>query len=404
MFDRNTLVAFLLIAVILIFMPYYQDYMNPVSDNPVDSVLYNDTPANPAQQPAIVQQENINISNLATPPPTIFADTSYQTQKKSLVLENDFFYLTLSNEGGGTIRSFVFKNYFIHGKMVNLIPETDNANLAFSYMNVYNEEISFASYPFNSPLFEFYNHLDTIQVTQGMTIEFTLNSTNNRTVIRKFSFSPDKYEFDLEQELRGFQESMPGNGYNINWNSGFLITERNPKDDLQYSYIYAKVGDEIVDLTLKDKPQNLTMSGDVKWASVRSKYFSASLIPRTNDGKAIHLSGIKTHEMRDSDFALTMPYANAAVHNDRFTIVIAPLIDDYLESFDIQLEKIMNWGWKLIQPISFAVLFLLKFLHGFIPNYGLVLILFSIIIKLILYPLTHKSYESMKKMQEIQPL
>ncbi len=61
------------------------------------------------------------------------------------------------------------------------------------------------------------------------------------------------------------------------------------------------------------------------------------------------------------------------------------------------------WGWKIIQPISIGIMWLLKFLHKFIPNYGFVLLVFSIVIKLIVYPLTHKSYESMKKMQALQP-
>jgi YidC/Oxa1 family membrane protein insertase len=64
----------------------------------------------------------------------------------------------------------------------------------------------------------------------------------------------------------------------------------------------------------------------------------------------------------------------------------------------------MNFGIAPIRPISKGVLWLLKFLHQFIPNYGVVLVLFSILVKILVYPLTKKSYKSTKEMQAIQPL
>jgi YidC/Oxa1 family membrane protein insertase len=63
----------------------------------------------------------------------------------------------------------------------------------------------------------------------------------------------------------------------------------------------------------------------------------------------------------------------------------------------------MDFGWAIVRPISKGVLWVLKTMHGFIPNYGVILIIFSILIKLIVYPLTKKSYQSTQAMQAIQP-
>ena len=63
----------------------------------------------------------------------------------------------------------------------------------------------------------------------------------------------------------------------------------------------------------------------------------------------------------------------------------------------------MNFGWLPIQPFSRAVLWLLKFLHGFGLNYGLILILFALLIRIITGPLTKKSFQSSQNMQSIQP-
>jgi YidC/Oxa1 family membrane protein insertase len=63
----------------------------------------------------------------------------------------------------------------------------------------------------------------------------------------------------------------------------------------------------------------------------------------------------------------------------------------------------MNFGWKIIQPISKLVLWAFQFLNSFIPNYGIVIVVFSLLVKIILHPLTKKSYQSMQEMQRIQP-
>jgi YidC/Oxa1 family membrane protein insertase len=63
----------------------------------------------------------------------------------------------------------------------------------------------------------------------------------------------------------------------------------------------------------------------------------------------------------------------------------------------------MNWGWAIIKPFSHAMLWLLITMHKYISNYGIVVIIFSILIKVVLWPLTRKSQISMKKMSALQP-
>ena len=63
----------------------------------------------------------------------------------------------------------------------------------------------------------------------------------------------------------------------------------------------------------------------------------------------------------------------------------------------------MNFGFSLIRPISLGVLWLLKYFYGWFPNYGVVLILFSLVVKIVVFPLTKKSHQSSKEMQALQP-
>ena len=90
----------------------------------------------------------------------------------------------------------------------------------------------------------------------------------------------------------------------------------------------------------------------------------------------------------------------------KFTVFIGPLDYDVLAQQYKGLEQVLSLGWEfVVRPFSeYLVMPLFSFLHSFIPNYGIVIIIFSILIKLLLYPLTKSSMRSMQKMQKLQPL
>ena len=84
-------------------------------------------------------------------------------------------------------------------------------------------------------------------------------------------------------------------------------------------------------------------------------------------------------------------------------LYLGPIDFKNLTAYDADLEKMMDFGFGLIRPISRLVLRVFTFLHNYIPNYGLVIIIFSILVKILVFPLTRKSYESMHAMQELSP-
>ena len=85
------------------------------------------------------------------------------------------------------------------------------------------------------------------------------------------------------------------------------------------------------------------------------------------------------------------------------SLYLGPLEYERIKNLGVNLELVMDFGWAIIRPISKSVLWVLKTMHTVIPNYGVILIIFSILVKLIVYPLTKKDYESTQAMQSIQP-
>ena len=153
------------------------------------------------------------------------------------------------------------------------------------------------------------------------------------------------------------------------------------------------------------------ISGRVTWIATRNKYFAAAIIPQEKESQGAYLEGIRL-KMPDNgakenySLALKMPFSGKPVETDRFTVFLGPLDFDLVKQYNVELERIMSLGaaW-IIRPISeYVIIPLFKFLHMFIANYGIVLIVFSIIVKIVLYPLTKSSMTSMRKMQALQPM
>jgi YidC/Oxa1 family membrane protein insertase len=412
LFEKNTIIAFVVIAIILFMMPKYNEWLNPgkAQQDSLRTVARQNAATSEKQNNIQKSTKNVEEDDFAKSQVSESITSEYlnisdnNVTAKSIVIKNKKYTLTLSNLGGGTIDQYIFHDYFLWNKKpIRLLKEDGQTNLNISYTNKYQEKMEFTGVPFYSKKFIEYEDLDTVEIDVPLYLEFDLTLKNGMTITKNFTFYPDKYEIDLRVDIQNYRNKIPNSEYNINWKTDFNITEKLKDSDLQYSYVYSKVGDELVELQLKKKPEEIKTDGNTKWISLRSKYFTSIIIPTSKDGISATISGIRDDKSRDFSASVTMRLPNANQHSDQFKLLICPLNEDYLSSFNIGLEQMTIWGWKIVQPISIGIMWLLKFLHKFIPNYGFVLLVFSLIIKLIVYPLTHKSYESMKKMQALQP-
>jgi YidC/Oxa1 family membrane protein insertase len=224
-------------------------------------------------------------------------------------------------------------------------------------------------------------------------------------VEKKFIFYNDRYSIDLQVRLVGFGSIVRDFKYLVKWEAGLLPTERVIDQDMRYAKAYVLTkGDLISQDAEKTKP----VSHPALWAAARTKYFTVAIIPRNQEAMGVDITG-RTEELYDGQllkaysFALEMPLVRKEAVVDSFTVYLGPLDYKILKGYGIGLERMMNFGWKVIRPISVFVLLSLQVLHKFIPNYGVVLILFSLLVKIVVYPLTKKSYQSMKRMQDLQP-
>jgi len=134
-------------------------------------------------------------------------------------------------------------------------------------------------------------------------------------------------------------------------------------------------------------------------------------VPKSRPGNGFYIYGNATTDTIGKEIVqnkyvtagLKMASADKDSLTDNFIIYVGPLDYGILKSYKAGLDGLVSMGWKIIQPFSVAVLWLFTQMHKFIPNYGFVIILFSIIIKILFHPLSRKSTTSMTRMQQLQP-
>ncbi|MCF8242856.1 MAG: membrane protein insertase YidC, partial [Melioribacteraceae bacterium] len=256
----------------------------------------------------------------------------------------------------------------------------------------------------------------TIPTDDSLTVAFTYEVEPGKSIQKIFTFYGKDYESKVDVEFNNMSEIISGYTYDVEWGTGINFVERNSVDEATYSNASAYSGEEqvIIDASSEGETVTKDINGKVDWIGVRNKYFAIIIAPDnpSAEGGASFDGYNKNTQYGVREYygiSLKVPFNNTIDQKDQFGLYMGPLEFNRLESYGKNYDAIYDFGsffgLKIItRPISqYVLLPLFTFLHTFIPNYGFVIVVFSIIIKFALYPLTKQSYKSMKKMQQLQP-
>ena len=247
---------------------------------------------------------------------------------------------------------------------------------------------------------------------QSYTLTLELPLGDGKTIEKRFVFENGKYSFTASLVFKNVQEIVSNYEYQVIWENGLRYAERNSVDESQSAKGFAFSGGELIeiDATHENEPVERDITGTTDWVATRNRYFGFALLSADGKGQGAYLKGVHVAQPDRGakeiySLALKLPL-RGDVDSAKFTVFLGPLDFGLVKSYGHNLDQIMSLGatW-IIRPIAEYVLIpLFHFLHLFIPNYGFVIIVFSLIIKLALHPLSKTSMRSMKKMQALQPL
>lgn len=230
------------------------------------------------------------------------------------------------------------------------------------------------------------------------------DSGESQVLVKEFVFHGNSYAIGLEVD------APKTDRFAINWRGGLKYQEYSSVEESGKARAYAMLGgEELEDFdTDTDNPgKKEVYNGAIDWVGTKTKYFAAALIPESAPLAEATLSGFSYPVENDGlikeyQFSLAVPSGNGP---QDFTVLVTPL--EYDIANDYNLTGMVDYGFMefLIRPISeYVLLPLFRLIHSFIANWGIVIIVFSVLIRGALWPLSIPQIKSSEKMRLVQPL
>ncbi|MEK6803956.1 MAG: membrane protein insertase YidC [Nitrospirota bacterium] len=236
-------------------------------------------------------------------------------------------------------------------------------------------------------------HLDSAHPVAHLTFRYH-DTQKNVDVEKELTFHHDSYVVDIAIRTQGLTTPVDvtlGTNFGIvEWGEGFI--------GLMGS---ASLVDDKV---LKETPDGeAERKGDVKWSAIQDKYFLSVLMPQKASAALAKKEGDK---LVSAGVRFATPGNGATM---AMQLYAGPKEYDTLKRLNVGLEDTIDFGWfvfgswGLVKAVAKPIFYVLRFLYEFTHNYGITIILLTMLIKLMFVPLQYKSYKSMKQMQVIQP-
>ncbi len=422
--DKQATLGFVLIGIVLVVWLYF----NSPEPTPQDLKNIQDTTIVKEDSPS----QKGTSSNLQTLAQQVQKEQKEETEitpsdfdERIITIETDQALIEV-NTLGARIRKYYLKDYKtwyyreiedttnFYDKHVQLVNSENGGDFNIIFVTKDGRLVNTASLGFDVNLDQAYYR---IKAGDSISVKFENQIAEGKSIIKNFVFYGNEYQSKVSVELNNLDDIISSFRYDVVWSNGINFVENNSVDEATYSNASAYSGEEQVIVDASDVGEKITkdINGKVDWVGVRNKYFAVIISPDKPDddggayfeGTREEIPNLGTREYYSA--SLKVPFDNQKQQKNTFHLYIGPVQYDTLKSYNNNFEALYDFGSLfglkfIIRPISEHILLpFFTFLHSFIPNYGFVIIVFTLILKVVLYPLTKTSYKSMKKMQLLQP-
>lgn len=318
--------------------------------------------------------------------------TAITGTESNTVLENENLLITLSNKGGKISAVEIKGQKTFAGKPLVLFAGSQNKfglNLNAAGKVINTDDLYFTP------------------AKTGNTVTMRANYGANAYVEYVYDLKAASNKVDFKINLVGLQQVIAGNNVGLNWQTTLLQQEKSIESEHRYSAPYYKYLDgDVNHLSVsKDEKEELS-KGKIQWFSFKQHFFSASLIAKQAFEKGSLEVKIPTApgQVKFYDANMQLPYAHTAnqVYEMEFYFGTNKFSALKAQGYDLEQQVDMGY-WPLKYINRFIVLPVFNFLNSFGWNYGLIILVLTILLKVALSPLTYKSYLSMAKMRVLKP-
>jgi YidC/Oxa1 family membrane protein insertase len=420
--DKKSLLAIVLITVVILTLPYYYDliYDEPVvNEREVPLVQEEATrkPVTPIQDsvakpektktPDIVSVKTESDEVSEKPEEKIIGANEINTSEIRTSLTS----AKITSMGGGNFEWWNLNEYDTwEGNSAQIVESEILQNgIAITFTTVTGERVNLSDYNFilenaAPPVID-------LGEEDSYTFRYSLEYENTK-IQKNVTVYGNAYHVDVDFTILGASGLLLNDDYEISWVNGLPSNEKNISEDYTYSETYARMGGELetFDIDSEERVRPVSMNGQTDWIAIRTKYFLSAILPQEvkTSGAIFAGEGVKFRDVIQRRYTTSIiSDLQGESIQDSYRVYMGPLDYSVLSDYENGLtDLIMNHGWyeTTFRPISLLILRVFKFFQLFIPNYGIVIIVFSVLVKIVVYPLTKKSYKSMKEMSRVQPL
>ena len=406
--DRNSILGLLLIGLIII---GYSIYTQPGQEEIQAAQQKRDSIAKIEEQKRIAA--TILEASLAVDTVIPLSDSaSLEIEKQRLgdfainaegteqllTLENKLIKVIVSSKGG-KIKSAELKNYKTwDGKPLKLLNSDSSLfNLSFSAQNriINTEELFFQA-----------------EGTAGTTnsISLKLPAGEGRFIEYVYSLPQNSYLLNFKINVAGMQDVIASNAsyVNIDWKDVALSNEKSLENERAATTIYYRFSEEDVDFITETSDEKQNLKTRVKWIAFKQQFFTAALIADNSfDSPVVETYTDQTSlsAVKNLSASFSLPYERTSLQSYGMRFYLGPNHYQTLKKIDdLNLEKLIPLGWGIFGWVNkFVVIPTFNFLDSFQLNYGLIILILTIFVRILILPLTYGSFKSQAKMKILQP-
>ncbi|MDE1206883.1 membrane protein insertase YidC [Tenacibaculum larymnensis] len=326
-----------------------------------------------------------------------FAYGASKSQEGNTTLENDLVKLTIDNKGGQIIEALV-KNYKTYDSLPLYLVKDNNASFNINFGTTDNRILNTKDLLFTPTL---------IKNGDTQVLSMKLKVSEAKFLEYRYEMKEGDYRVGFAVRSQGLSNTINSSQeINLDWSLKGFRHEKSLKTENMYSYYYYKADDEVDYLQMNDDD----VVSDIDWVAYKQHFFSSILTSDTPFSnatlKSVDFAGEDKDSVYTKTYGLKTPLAltNGEL-NYNMQWFYGPTDYNLLKSYEgTSLDEIADLGWGIFGFLNRTIFYpVFNMLKGFIGNFGLIIILMTIVVRIIMSPVLYKSYLSSAKMKVIRP-
>ncbi len=397
--DKNQLTGLLLVSI-LVFAYFHFFAPEPLPREVHESEVVQQEPAETAStEVSAVMEENDSLKQLEQVRKYGDFAQAAQGNAADVVLENEDIKITFSTQGA-VVKSILLKDYLTYDKQPLYLLDENSSQMDY-FIETNNGPINLSNLYFES-------NAPDVQVIEGdsATVVFTLSLASGQTVEKIYTLGGTGFELYQRIAFNGID--LRNKGINFQWHNKIKRQEEHmnlARNVTTVNYYLSGDGFDNLSETSTSK-EEVKPTLPAEWVAIKQKFFTAGIVA-TNAFRSVEVSTevdpndsntVKTAEVR-----LEIPFVegeNAVAVKYFFGPNNYKILKDVAPDF----SKNIKLGWGPLSWINkFLIIPIFHFLEAYITNYGIIIFILVFIIKLLLSPLSYKSYVSMAKTKVLKP-